>query len=114
MIYIIWGHTNIENKFVILKFSLKVGKRAVPLWYKVFLYKEDENKDFKHVKKGLKFLHKIITPYKYKVTIFADRGFKSVDLFEDQEIAVLSLHLLQNFPIYINTLMIQQTLCEKK
>lgn len=82
MIYIIFDHTNIEDKFVILKFSLKIGKRAVPLWYRIFLYKEDGNKDFNHVKKGLKFLHKIITPYKYKVTILADRGFKSVDLFK--------------------------------
>jgi hypothetical protein len=82
MIYIIFDHTTIADKFVILQFSLKVGKRAVPLWYKVFFYKEDGNKDFKHVKEGLKFLHKIISPYKYKVTILADRGFKSVDLFE--------------------------------
>ncbi len=34
--------------------------------------------------------------------------------FEDQEIAVLSLHLLQNCLVYINTLMIQQILSEKK
>ncbi|HEY5525073.1 MAG TPA: Tn3 family transposase, partial [Clostridium sp.] len=34
--------------------------------------------------------------------------------FEDQEIAVLSLHLLQNCLVYINTLMIQQLLSEKK
>lgn len=82
IIYIIFDHTTIEDKFVILQFSLKIGKRAVPLWYKIFLYKEDGNKDFKHVKAGLKFLHKIISPYKYKVTILADRGFKSIDLFK--------------------------------
>lgn len=81
MVYIIFDHTTIADKFVILQFSLKIGRRAVPLWYKVFLYKEDGNKDFKHVKEGLKFLHKIMNPYKYKVTILADRGFKSVDLF---------------------------------
>lgn len=81
-IYIIFDHTTIEDKFVILQFSLKIGKRAVPLWYKVFRYKEDGNKDFKHVKEGLKFLHKILTPYNYDVTILADRGFKSVDLFK--------------------------------
>ena len=34
-----------------------------------------------HVKEGLTFLHKILTPYKFDVTILADRGFKSVDLF---------------------------------
>ena len=35
-----------------------------------------------HVKEGLTFLHKILTPYKFDVTILADRGFKSVDLFK--------------------------------
>ena len=33
---------------------------------------------------------------------------------EDQEVAVLSLHLLQNCFVYINTLMIQSVLSEKK
>ena len=70
-IYIIFDH-----------FSLKVGKRAIPLWFKLFKYKEEGNKDFIHVKEGLKFLHKILTPYGFDVTILADRGFKSIDLFK--------------------------------
>jgi hypothetical protein len=49
-INIIFDHTTIEDRFVILQFSLKIGKRAVPLWYKVFKYREQGNKDFKHVK----------------------------------------------------------------
>jgi hypothetical protein len=81
-IYIIFDHTTIMDKFIILQFSLKIGKRAVPIWYKMFLYKEDGNKDFEHVKQGLKFIHKIVTPYDFDVTILADRGFKSVDLFQ--------------------------------
>lgn len=81
-IYIIFDHTTITDKFVILQFSLKVGKRAIPLWYKVFKYKEIGNKDFKHVKEGLVFLHKILEPYNYNVTVLADRGFKSIDLFK--------------------------------
>ena len=81
-IYIIFDHTTIYDRFVILQFSLKVGKRAIPLWFKLFKYKEDNNKDFIHVKEGLKFLHKILTPYRFDITILADRGFKSIDLFE--------------------------------
>lgn len=65
-----------------MQFSLKIGKRAVPLWYKMFLYKEDGNNEFKHVKEGLKFIHKILSPYNFDVIILADRGFRSVDLFE--------------------------------
>ncbi len=81
-IYIIFDHTTIMDKFIILQFSLKIGKRAVPIWYKMFLYKGDGNKDFEHVAQGLKFIHKIVTPYDFDVTILADRGFKSVDLFQ--------------------------------
>ena len=51
------------QRFLILQFSLKVGKRAVPLWFKLFKYKQDSNKDFIHVKEGLRFLHKILTDY---------------------------------------------------
>lgn len=40
------------------------------------------NKDFKHIKEGLKFLHKIITPYAYDVVLLGDRGFRSIDLFK--------------------------------
>ena len=87
---IIFDHTTIDDRFVILQFSLKVGKRAIPLWFKLFKYKQDGNKDFIHVKEGLKFLHKILTPYEFDVTILADRGFKSIDLFKfiDQKITI--------------------------
>ncbi|MCS6130346.1 transposase [Clostridium botulinum] len=81
-IYIIFDHTTIDDRFVILQFSLKVGRRAIPLWFKLFRYKPDGNKDFIYVKEGLKFLHKILTPYGFDVIILADRGFKSVDLFK--------------------------------
>ena len=50
-------NTTIDDRLVILQFSLKVGKRAVPLWFKLFKYKQDGNKDFIHVKESLKFLH---------------------------------------------------------
>ena len=57
---IIFDHTTIDDRFLILQFSLKVGKRAVPLWFKLFKYKQDSNKDF---------IHKILTPYEFDVTI---------------------------------------------
>lgn len=79
---IIFDHTTIEDRFLILQFSLKVGKRTIPLWNKTFNYVEDDNKNFKHVKEGLKDIYKILNPYKYDVIVLADRGFKSIDLFE--------------------------------
>ena len=47
-IYIIFDHTTIDDRFLILQFSLKVGKRVIPLWFKLFKYKQDGNKDFIH------------------------------------------------------------------
>lgn len=41
-------------------------------------------------------------------------GEISTNRLEDQEVAVLSLHLLQNCLVYINTLMIQSVLSEKQ
>lgn len=78
---IIFDHTTIEDKFLILQFSLKVGKRVVPLWYKIFKYKEKGSKSFKHIKQGIKELNDILASYNYEVILLADRGFKSIDLF---------------------------------
>jgi hypothetical protein len=61
---------------------LKVGRRSIPLWYKIFKYKEKNNKNFKHVKEGIKEINELFAPYNYNVILLADRGFKSVDLFK--------------------------------
>ncbi len=45
---------------------------------------------------------------------FGKGGEIATNRIEDQEIAVLSLHLLQNCLVYINTLMLQRILAEKK
>lgn len=80
-IVIIFDHTTLDDRFLILKFSLKVGKRAIPLWYKIFEYKEKNNKNFKHIKEGITELNEIFSCYNYEVILLADRGFKSIDLF---------------------------------
>jgi len=43
---------------------------------------------------------------------FARRGEVSSNRREDQEVSMLSLHLLQNCMVYVNTLMIQQVLAQ--
>jgi TnpA family transposase len=45
---------------------------------------------------------------------YGKAGEISTNRIEDQELAVLSLHLLQNCLVYINTLMIQQILAQDK
>lgn len=81
-VVVIVDHTTIEDKFIILQFVMRVGKRSVPLWYKVFRYKEEGNKSFAYVKDGLNFVYSILKPYNYDVAVLADRGFKSIDLFK--------------------------------
>ncbi|WP_368489032.1 transposase [Clostridium sp. BJN0013] len=80
-VIIIFDHTTIDNRFLILKFSLKVGKRSIPIWYKIFRYGEKGNKSFEHIKQGLSELKEIFAPYDYEIIVLADRGFKSIDLF---------------------------------
>jgi TnpA family transposase len=46
--------------------------------------------------------------------LIAEGGEISTNRIEDQETAVLSLHLLQNCLVYINTLMIQKILSDSK
>lgn len=79
---IIFDHTTLDDRFLILKFSLKVEKRAIPLWYKIFEYNEKGNKNFDHIKEGIKELNDIFTVYNYEVILLADREFKSIDLFK--------------------------------
>ncbi|MDP4146934.1 MAG: transposase [Bacillota bacterium] len=81
-IVIIFDHTTLEDRFLILQFSLKVGKRTVPLWYKIFYYNEKDNKSFEHIKQGISELNEILSSYDYEVLLLADRGFKSIDLFK--------------------------------
>lgn len=81
-IVIIFDHTTLDDRFLILQFSLKVGKRTIPLWYKIFNYKEEGNKSFEHIKQGLSELKEILMSYDYEVLLLADRGFKSIDLFK--------------------------------
>ena len=39
-VVVIFDHTTCEDRFVILSFMLSVGKRGIPLYYKVYDYKE--------------------------------------------------------------------------
>lgn len=81
-VVLIFDHTTIEDKFVILQFSMKVGKRSIPLWYKTFDYKDKKNKQLKHVIEGLNSIYNMIKRYNFDVIVLADRGFKSIMIFD--------------------------------
>ena len=79
-VLIVFDHTTCEDRFVILSFMLSIGKRGI--YYKVYDYKDPNNKSMKDVKEGLEKVRKLLEPYKYEVTVLADRGFGSTELFE--------------------------------
>ena len=81
-VVVIFDHTTCEDRFVILSFMLSIGKRGIALYYKVYDYKNPNNKSMKDVKEGLERVKKILQPYGYEVTVLADRGFGSTELFE--------------------------------
>jgi hypothetical protein len=81
-VVLIFDHTTIEGKFLILQFSMRIGKRAIPLWYKTFEYKDKKNKQLKHVIEGLLSVYNMIKRYDFDVIVLADRGFKSTLIFD--------------------------------
>ena len=87
-VHIIFDHTTKEDVFTILQFSLRVDNRVIPLWHKIFEYKDKKNKDFEHVYEGLKVVYELLSPYNFEVIVLADRGFRSVELFKfiDEEL----------------------------
>lgn len=81
-VLIVFDHTTCEDRFVILSFMMSIGKRGIPLYYKVYEYDDPRNKSMEDVKEGLRIVKKLLEPYKYEVTVLADRGFGSTELFE--------------------------------
>ena len=53
-VLILFEHTTCEDRFVILSFMLSIGKRGIPLYYKVYDYADPKNKIMEDVKEGLK------------------------------------------------------------
>lgn len=64
-VVIVFDHTTCENRFVILSFMLNIGKRGIPLYYKVYEYNDPKNKSIEDVKEGLRKVEKLIKPYNY-------------------------------------------------
>ena len=81
-VVIIFDHTTCEDRFVILSFMLSIGKRGIPIYYKIYDYKDPNNKSMEDVKEGLAKVNEMLKPYEYGVTVLADRGFGSTELFE--------------------------------
>ena len=46
-VLIVFDHTTCDDRFVILNFMLSIGKRGVPLYYKVYEYKDPKIKIWK-------------------------------------------------------------------
>ena len=81
-VVIIFDHTTCEDRFVILSFMLSIGKRGIPIYQKIYEYKDPNNKSMEDVKEGLRKVKEMLEPYGYEVTVLADRGFGSIELFK--------------------------------
>lgn len=72
---IIFDHEDIEDRYSILMFTLKIGKQGFPLWFKTFNYKADEAYTFELFKEGINFCHNIIKDVEpdANISFLADR-----------------------------------------
>lgn len=84
-IQIIFDHTTCDNRFTILQFAMRIGKRTIPIWFKIFEYEDKDSLNRSHVKEGLKEIKELFKDYKYEIVILADRAFRDIDLFETIE-----------------------------
>lgn len=67
-VHISVDHGDIEDKFTVLMFSLKIGKQGIPLFFKVFPYHDKASYSFDLFISGINFCHEL---------------FKSIDINSD-------------------------------
>ena len=81
-IYVIFDHTTCDDRFLILQFSFMIVGRTLPIWFKVFDYKDKKNQKYEHLKEGLDAVYELLGEYDFKVIVLADRAFRNVKLFK--------------------------------
>ena len=75
-----FDHCFISRKWIILVFSLRIGKTGIPLWFKSFKYEENTNAfDFEQIKEGIDFIFNLFSGF--TINLLADRGFFSIKTF---------------------------------
>lgn len=59
-VHISLDHGDVENRFTVLMFSLKIGKQSIPLFFKSFPFHHKDAYSFDLFKQGLNFCHNLI------------------------------------------------------
>lgn len=59
-VHIAFDHMDIENNFSVLMFSIKIGKRSIPLWFKSFSYHSTDSYTYELFTQGVSFCHNLI------------------------------------------------------
>lgn len=59
-VHISVDHGDVEDRFTVLMFSLKVGKQCIPIFFKSFSFHDKEAYSFDLFKEGLNFCHNLI------------------------------------------------------
>lgn len=80
-IYISFDHCFCKNKFTILCFSFKIGKHAIPLWFRCFKGKHDSNAFVSStINKGISYISDLFKDSPCKLVFLADRFFISTKI----------------------------------
>jgi TnpA family transposase len=85
----------------------ELGKTVKTIFLCRYLYSEDLRRE---INEGLNVIEQWNSANDF--IFFARRGEMVSNRREDHEISMLALHLLQNYMVYINTLMLQQVLAQ--
>lgn len=74
-VHIIFDHENIEKKFTVLMFTLKIGKQSIPLWFRVFKYLDKEAYTYSIFTEAISYCHSLIKSVEpdAKIIFLADR-----------------------------------------
>lgn len=82
-VYISFDHMYCKDKFIILLFSLRIGKQGIPLWFRCFKKHSPNSSDaFKTdlLKQGISFCTNLFSQKNYHIIFLADRWFSIPDI----------------------------------
>ena len=81
-IHIIFDHMFSHDNYTVFMISLRVGKQGIPLWFRCFKGKSDEDAfDEKLLKEGISYVSSLFDK-SYDLIFLADRWFNSTSLLE--------------------------------
>lgn len=80
-VHISFDHVFCRNKFVILLFSLRIGKQGIPIWFRCFKNTSNSSAfSTSLVIQGISFCANLFDPSKHHIIFLADRWFPNIPI----------------------------------